>query len=474
VRSWVGSYGAIVAGIVFVASVACGPNANAPARDAATVVSTGGTQPGDGGALATGGQVGTGGAGAAPDIGDGPAGGAGGGDAGGGAGSGGATGATTNSGLGGAIGAGGLDGLGGTYVASGGRSGGGTAGAGGAGTSGGQSGDGRGDGGAVAIGGASATGGAHDAGGVMATGGGGGISVGGGAGASVWPGKFVGNIDTRSSIQADFARYWNQLSPENAGKWGVVQASSATTFRWDTLDAMYQYCQDHGIVFKEHSFIWGASQPGWMGALDTTTGPAAVKGWMKAFCERYPNTRLIDVVNEPPPHTTPTYTNAIGGGTNTTWDWVANSFTWAREACPGAVLILNDYNNIESDTDLQRTLDIVTAIRKLGAPIDAIGCQTHNPKTFAASTLKENIDKIVAATGLPVYITEYDIAVSDDEEQRRLYADHITMFWNHPDVKGITLWGFISGATWLSNSGIMSADGTMRPAMTWLMDFLGR
>jgi endo-1,4-beta-xylanase len=48
------------------------------------------------------------------------------------------------------------------------------------------------------------------------------------------------------------------------------------------------------------------------------------------------------------------------------------------------------------------------------------------------------------------------------------------MYWNHPSVKGITLWGYIVGSTWRNNTGIQQPNGTMRPAMTWLMDFLGR
>jgi endo-1,4-beta-xylanase len=39
-------------------------------------------------------------------------------------------------------------------------------------------------------------------------------------------------------------------------------------------------------------------------------------------------------------------------------------------------------------------------------------------------------------------------------------------------VNGITLWGYIEGATWKANTGLMSSSGTMRPAMTWLLNFL--
>jgi endo-1,4-beta-xylanase len=237
---------------------------------------------------------------------------------------------------------------------------------------------------------------------------------------------------------------------------------------------MYKRCEDDKIAFKQHCFVWGAAQPSWMSSLTTETGPTAVRTWMKAFCDRYPHTRLIDVVNEPPPHTTPPFANVIGGGTNTTWDWIANSFKWAREACPGAILILNDYNNLEYATDVQHTIDIVNAIKKLDAPIDAIGCQTHAVEKLPASTLKANIDLITSSTGLPVYITEYDINLSDDEQQRAQYADHFPMFMSHPEVKGVTIWGYVVGATWRANTGLIKTDGTMRPAMTWLMDFLDR
>jgi endo-1,4-beta-xylanase len=296
-------------------------------------------------------------------------------------------------------------------------------------------------------------------------------SAGGGSG--TFPAKFVGNIDTRGSIRSDFATYWNQFTPENAGKWGSVQGSQGS-FNWNSLDAMYKYCGDHNITFKQHNFIWGAQQPGWTSSLTTSTGPTAVQTWMKTFCQRYPNTKIIDVVNEPPPHTTPSYANAIGGGTNSTWDWIANAFKWARDACPNAVLVLNDYNNDELSGDAQHTIDIVTAIKKLGAPIDAVGCQTHGAGSAPSSTLKTNIDKIASATGLGVYITEYDINTADDNKQKQQYQDHFTMFMSNANIKGVTVWGYIQGATWETNSGIMSDSGTMRPAMTWLMSFLNR
>jgi len=282
--------------------------------------------------------------------------------------------------------------------------------------------------------------------------------------------KFAGNIDTRNSIRDDFATYWDQFTPENAGKWGSVQRQEGS-FSWNSLDAMYDYCADNNIIFKEHCFVWGSQQPSW---VNNNNAENAVKEWMSAFCERYPNTLIIDVVNEPPPHTTPAYKNGIGGDGQSGWDWIANAFKWAHEACPNAILLLNDYNNIEYSNDTRHTIDIVKAIQGVDAPIDAVGCQSHATTNSSAGSLESAINSIADQTGLPVYITEYDLGIGDDNQQRQVMESQFTMFWNNENVKGVTYWGYIEGATWRSNTGLMSSDGQMRPAMTWLMDFLGR
>ncbi len=288
-------------------------------------------------------------------------------------------------------------------------------------------------------------------------------------GRSGFPARFVGNLDVRASIPTDFFQYWDQLTPESAGRWQSVQ-SQMTTFNWSRLDAMVRYCEEHNVIFKETTFIMGDAHPGW---LNKDNALESARAWMKAFCDRYPNTRLIDVVNQPT-HSTPSYAAGLGGGTFTTWEWVANSFKLAREACPNAILILNDYNNCEYATDHQKFIDMVKTIQKLDAPVDAIGCAAWDAARIPVSKFKEFMDRLASETGLPIYITEFEIGLADAEQQRAKYADYFTMFWDDPIVKGVTVWGYITGATWRTNTGIMGSDGAMRPAMSWLMGFLQR
>jgi endo-1,4-beta-xylanase len=283
--------------------------------------------------------------------------------------------------------------------------------------------------------------------------------------------KFVGNITTRNSIDTDgftYSDHWDQITPENAGKWGSVQRTSASAPNWAALDAIYDYAEQNGIVFKEHAFVWGSQQP------SGTITEADVKNWMQGFCARYPNTRVIDVVNEPPPHTEPSYANSIGGGTNGDWQWIVNAFTWARQACPNAVLILNDFNNIEFANQAQHFVDIANVVLRGGGPIDALGAQSHGLSgNVSAQTMRTLLTKLHDDTGLPVFITEYDISLEDDAAQLAKIQEHVAFFLETEWIHGITFWGWIYGKTWVPSSGLIR-NGSPRPAMTWLMDQLGR
>ncbi|HXU61527.1 MAG TPA: endo-1,4-beta-xylanase [Polyangia bacterium] len=366
------------------------------------------------------------------------------------------------------VGSGGSDapGSGGSRPATGGRPGaggggsGGAVGAGGRGASGGSAGARAGSGGAA--GGRGGSAGAPARGGSAGT-------------AGPYTVEFVGNITTNEQVDTNgktFSKYWDQISPENAGKWGSVQSTAGGSFNWKTLDAIHDYAQKNNVIFKEHNFIWGSQQPG------GTIGQAQVQAWMTAFCQRYPDTKLIDVVNEPPPHTTPSYANNIGGGTNGDWKWIANAFTWARAACPDATLILNDYNNIEWSNDQSHFISIVKAIQALNAPIDAVGAQAHDldhGSPVTPTLVSSMLATLAKQTGLPIYITELDLSYTDDNQQLQAYQSYFPLLRDSGYVKGITIWGWIYGSTWSQapNSGLIKS-GTFRPAMTWLMQQLGR
>ena len=105
--------------------------------------------------------------------------------------------------------------------------------------------------------------------------------------------------------------------------------------------------------------------------------------------------------------------------------------------------------------------------------VDAIGLQAHGLESQSISELKTNLNRI-ADLGLPIYISEYDIAKTNDQDQLNIMREQFPVFYNHPDVVGITLWGYVVGETWRNGTGLIQSNGTERPAMIWLMDYLNR
>jgi endo-1,4-beta-xylanase len=280
--------------------------------------------------------------------------------------------------------------------------------------------------------------------------------------------KFLGNI-IAGSVPSNFNAYWNQVTPENAGKWGSVEAVR-NQMNWGPLDTAYNYARANGFPFKQHTFVWGAQEPGWIGSVSASTQAYEVEEFMRLYCQRYPQTQYIDVVNEPISQPA-SYRNALGGSGSTGWDWIVWSFQKARQHCPTAKLLINEYGIINDATKLNRYKGIVNILKARGL-VDGVGIQAHHfsMDNLSAATMKANLDSL-AQTGVPIFVSELDMT-GDDSTQLARYQRLFPGLWTHPGVAHVTLWGYIEGQTWVSNTHLVRRDGSERPAMAWLKNYV--
>ena len=284
--------------------------------------------------------------------------------------------------------------------------------------------------------------------------------------------KFVGNITQSGNIPGDFATYWNQITCENEGKWGSVEADRDVMV-WSGIERAYKFAKQHGMPYKQHTFVWGSNDawgpndqnPQWMKGLSQNEQREEVKEWIESYCDKFDETDLIDVVNEPV-HVKPPWYDAIGGEGDTGYDWVIWAFQTARDACPYSTLILNDYNVLRYETD--KFIEVAKILKKEGL-LDAVGAQAHGLEDQSFAELKSNFDK-VAALGVPIYISEYDINIANDDQQKQVMKQQFTFLYENPQVAGITLWGYLYGQTWRQNTGLIR-NGEPRPAMNWLCSY---
>jgi len=279
--------------------------------------------------------------------------------------------------------------------------------------------------------------------------------------------KFFGTAATTAVDYPTLLSYFNQITPGNAGKWGSVEATR-DQMNWAELDTAYQFAKQNHIPFKLHTLIWGQQQPTWLTGLTPAEQLAEIEQWMSLAAQRYPDVQLVDVVNEPL-HAVPAYSAALGGAGVTGFDWVIKAFEMARRYFPKSELLLNDYNVEALDSAATDYLNIINLLKSRGL-IDGIGLQAHFLERVEVSSVAANLDRF-AATGLPIYVSELDLNLSNDAKQAQRMRDLFTLFWQHPSVLGVTHWGFLQGNMWQPDAYLVRTDGTKRPALDWINCF---
>jgi len=290
------------------------------------------------------------------------------------------------------------------------------------------------------------------------------------------PDKFLGNITTRGQVEAgggvaSYYKLWNQITCENESKWASVEGTRGS-FNWG-CDRAFNYANQHNFTYKFHAFVWGAQYPNWFSSsLSIKERYAAILNWFDHIRDKYSTLPMIDVVNEAVgmhQQGNPLMRESLGGEGKTGFDWLIKAFELAHERFPNSILIYNDYNSFQHDVDNYITL--VQTLRDAGAPIDAYGNQSHDVNNISASNLSNVMKKQQDALKMPMYITELDIDIADDNNQKKQYESIFPLMWEADYCAGVTIWGFIHGATWVDNSGIIK-NGKDRPAMTWLREYM--
>lgn len=288
--------------------------------------------------------------------------------------------------------------------------------------------------------------------------------------------KFLGNIYSSSQL-TNYTQYWNQITPENAGKWGSVERTR-DIYNWTELDASYQYAKDNNLVFRYHVIVWGNQQPSWIEDLSPEEQLEEITEWMDLIAERYPDIDYLEVANEPlndPPSGAGNgnYINALGGTGDTGFDWLITAFTMARERFPDVKLMINEYNILNN---INRATVYLNAIKQLQDRnlIDVIGVQAHAFTTYQqdVSNMKAVLD-LLSETGLSLMVTELDIDGPTDAQQLDEYKRVFPLLWKHPAVVGITLWGWRQGLWRQSEKAyLIDVDGSERPALEWLRTYV--
>ncbi|KAJ7967180.1 Endo-1,4-beta-xylanase [Quillaja saponaria] len=234
-----------------------------------------------------------------------------------------------------------------------------------------------------------------------------------------------------------FVKRFNAAVFENELKWYATEPEQGKV-DYTIADQMLKFVRANQIIARGHNIFWEdpKSTPAWVRNL---TGPqlqSAVSSRILSLMSKYKEEFIHwDVSNEMLHFDF--YEQQLG--LNATLQF----FETAHQSDPLATLFMNDFNVVETCSDVNSTVDsYISRLRELkqgGVTMDGIGLEGHfttpNPPLIRAV-----LDKL-ATLGLPVWLTEVDISKTLYKDTQAIYLEAVLREgYSHPAVNGIMLW----------------------------------
>ncbi len=276
------------------------------------------------------------------------------------------------------------------------------------------------------------------------------------------------SLFSETAYSATLAHEFNMVEAEDAMKWWTVRRTKA--FDFSEGDEVVRFAQAHGMKVRGHCLVWDHNNPSWLaeGHFNPDQLSHLLHEHIATVMKHYAGQVFAwDVVNEALDENgrfkdSPWYNQPGIGLAGKDAAYIEQSFRWAREADPKALLFYND-NEAEA---LGRKSDAVYAMvkdfKQHGVPIDGVGLQMHvTGVDLDTAAIAKNIARLTAL-GVQVHITELDVSLplspgtnqaSNDDLQRQadVYRRIVRACLQKPDCTAIQTWGFTDKYSWIGS-----------------------
>jgi endo-1,4-beta-xylanase len=244
----------------------------------------------------------------------------------------------------------------------------------------------------------------------------------------------------------------------------------------------------HDLRAGGHQLFWNLVAPRWLETARPTTAQA--RAWMDRLLAHASDTVLsrfdqVVVFNEVVAwdrYQTP-LTPALAGEQKAAV--ITEYLRQFKTLNPRVTILINDYDPTPAYYHLLR--EVIAA----GAPLDAIGLQTHMHNGVWSVTQLWNTLNRLALLKRPVFFTELSVVSGaarafnwgpadppweTTPEGEAAQADYLEKFYrlvySHPAAEGITYWDYSDRGAWLGCPvGLLRRDGSPKPAY-WRLDRL--
>lgn len=269
--------------------------------------------------------------------------------------------------------------------------------------------------------------------------------------AIAWPA-----FDTVPEYREYVLDHFNWAVHENEAKWYANEAQRDVV-TYAQADAILDFADLYGLPMRGHTIFWAPErwQPAWVPDLDDAELELEVEERLEDVVSHFQGRlRHWDVNNEMLHGSF--FEDRLGPDIRR---WM---FERTRAIDPDVQLFVNDYNII-SGTEADAYVQQIQGFLDQGVPLDGIGVQGHF-RAVDPWAVQLRLDKL-APFGLPIWVTELDVELADEEARADGLEAVLRTAFGHPSVEGVTLWGFWAGAHWRGpDAALVNLDWSLTAA----------
>ncbi|XP_067680486.1 uncharacterized protein [Haliotis asinina] len=253
-------------------------------------------------------------------------------------------------------------------------------------------------------------------------------------------------------------KHFNWAVTENALKWKWVEPQKGSINLDGPINALKKL-KSNGIKVRGHNIVWSGVpfiQP-WVKALRGQALKDAVKHHIQDIVGRTKDlVEHWDVNNE----------NLHGFWYQNTLndrDYNLEIFRIAHQAGPNVKMFLNDYNVVVSGGLTGAYREQAIRFKNAHVGLYGVGVQCHFGDNVEPdpTLIKDHLDTIAQA-GVPIWVTELNVATADEHKRADWYETALRAFYGHPAVEGIMFWGFWSNKHFLGEPAALVSGDSFR------------
>ncbi|ELU08452.1 hypothetical protein CAPTEDRAFT_217971 [Capitella teleta] len=274
-------------------------------------------------------------------------------------------------------------------------------------------------------------------------------------GSSVVHRYLVGEGELGVKYRDYFNGLFNWGTPNSDMKWRIMEPVKGEV-DFEKTDEMIEVLLQNGKKVRGHAMAWGKEEklPEWLLGEEDEQINMEVQRRIRYMLERYSESvSNWDVLNE----------NIEGQWLelNTgNLEFTQTMYTQMHQLQPEAGLFMNEYSIVTNGKFSSAYRRKVGAFLANGAPVHAVGIQSHflEYDIVDIGVIQHRLD-LMANAGLPLWITEFDLEDFDVSSRATKIGDLLRLYFSHPAIEGIVMWGFWSETNNMTTRGASLVDG---------------